>query len=248
MIATTDQEKKAGNHDLFRVTDKAAAGMADWTANHPQFDGNRQIDPPTWSVTGAAPKPASIEEKPESCYEIRFPASDRFLRKLKRAQTICSRHPGLEAVLEKALDELLERHDPEKREARRNKRKTARRDRSRPVPAKEDLSGKRTPESDDGGNRSRPDHAPMKPNRSSGHSRIEKPNRRSRHIPAAIRDAVFKRDNGRCTYVGRNGVRCGATIHLQIDHIRPFCQGGKHTIDNLRLLCGKHNRLAARLI
>ena len=207
---TMDREKKAGNTDLFRATDEAAAGMADRTANRRQFDGKWQTEEPARSVTGAAaPRQASIEEHHESRYEIRFSASDRFLRKLKRAQAICSRRPGLESVLEKALDELLEHHDPERKEARRAK-KNAKRETDSPV---------------------KPEPKPVTP---------------SRHIPTRIRDAVFTRDGGRCTYIGRSGVRCGATRHLQIDHIRPFSRGGGHSIDNLRLLCGKHNRLAAR--
>ena len=67
----------------------------------------------------------------------------------------------------------------------------------------------------------------------------------SRHIPAAIKDKVYERDGGRCTFVGKNGLRCDATHDLQIDHIKPFGRGGGHRLDNLRLLCGKHNRLEA---
>ncbi len=71
---------------------------------------------------------------------------------------------------------------------------------------------------------------------------------RPRYIPAKTRDAVFKRDNGKCTYVGKTGRRCGSTHNLQIDHIVPFARGGKNTLSNLRLLCGKHNRLEAKRI
>jgi 5-methylcytosine-specific restriction endonuclease McrA len=67
----------------------------------------------------------------------------------------------------------------------------------------------------------------------------------TRHIAAAVRDEVFMRDKGRCTYVGKTGMRCGSTHALQIDHIVPFARGGPATVSNLRLLCAKHNRLAA---
>ena len=67
----------------------------------------------------------------------------------------------------------------------------------------------------------------------------------SRHIPAAVRDKVFVRDKGRCTYIGRTGERCGATHGLHVDHIVPYGKGGRNTADNLRLLCAKHNRLEA---
>jgi len=78
-----------------------------------------------------------------------------------------------------------------------------------------------------------------KSRRQDGVSRI------SRHVPAAIRDAVFRRDGGRCTYVGSGGVRCSARTGLELDHIKPFALGGGHTVDNLRLLCAAHNRLRA---
>jgi 5-methylcytosine-specific restriction endonuclease McrA len=67
----------------------------------------------------------------------------------------------------------------------------------------------------------------------------------SRHIPAAVRDEVFVRDGGRCTYVGNNSRRCGSTQALQIDHIKPFARGGATAVSNLRLVCAKHNRLVA---
>ena len=70
-------------------------------------------------------------------------------------------------------------------------------------------------------------------------------NDRSRRIPAAVRDAVFTRDNGRCTFKGPTGERCDSTHSLQIDHIVPFARGGTNAASNLRLLCGKHNLLEA---
>jgi 5-methylcytosine-specific restriction endonuclease McrA len=65
---------------------------------------------------------------------------------------------------------------------------------------------------------------------------------RSRHIPDAVRDAVFLRAQGRGTYVGADGHQCGETRGVQLDHIHPFSCGGTHTVDNLRVTCGPHNR------
>jgi hypothetical protein len=64
--------------------------------------------------------------------------------------------------------------------------------------------------------------------------------------PCNAGDKVFTRDRGRCTYVGKTGKRCGSTQALQIDHIKPFTRGGTNAPSNLRLLCAKHNRLAAQ--
>jgi 5-methylcytosine-specific restriction endonuclease McrA len=87
-----------------------------------------------------------------------------------------------------------------------------------------------------------------KQRKSDGKPLTEERKNRSRYIPVKIRDAVFKRDGGKCTYKGTNGRRCGSTWRLQIDHIKPFAMGGANTIDNLRLLCGRHNRLAAEKV
>ena len=72
-----------------------------------------------------------------------------------------------------------------------------------------------------------------------------KPKTPTRHVPRATRDQVFDRDGHRCTYVAADGTRCTATHDLQVDHVRPFALGGTHEPDNLRVLCGAHNRRRA---
>ncbi len=72
--------------------------------------------------------------------------------------------------------------------------------------------------------------------------------RGNRYVAAAVRDEVFTRDKGRCTYTGPDGTRCGSTYVLQIDHIHPVARGGAGTKENLRLLCAYHNRLEARRV
>ena len=69
--------------------------------------------------------------------------------------------------------------------------------------------------------------------------------KRSRYIPAAVRHELYQKDLHQCNYVSGKGQRCSETSNLQIDHIKPFCLGGGHTPDNLRLLCPAHNRLMA---
>jgi len=73
-----------------------------------------------------------------------------------------------------------------------------------------------------------------------------KPNaHRPRHVAAAVKDNVFERDMGRCSYVGDNGRRCATQASLQIDHVQPVARGGRGNCDNLRVLCASHNRLEA---
>ncbi len=72
------------------------------------------------------------------------------------------------------------------------------------------------------------------------------PKRRSRHIPAAIRSAVWSRDGGACTYVAPDGTRCASRKRLELHHTEPFARGGEHTVDALSLRCRTHNQLAAQ--
>jgi len=64
----------------------------------------------------------------------------------------------------------------------------------------------------------------------------------TRHIPAELRDQVTLKDGCRCTFVGSDGHRCTETRGLQLDHLKPYSIGGEHTEENLRVLCGAHNR------
>jgi 5-methylcytosine-specific restriction endonuclease McrA len=68
---------------------------------------------------------------------------------------------------------------------------------------------------------------------------------KSRHIPAAVRRAVEKRDGGRCTYRDTQGRRCGKRHDLEFHHREPFGCGGDHRPENLALMCGTQNALMA---
>jgi hypothetical protein len=68
------------------------------------------------------------------------------------------------------------------------------------------------------------------------------------HELDATYDAVMNRDGLCCSYVAADGTKCESKIGLQLDHIVPFGKGGGHDGNNLRVLCAKHNRLAAKKI
>jgi 5-methylcytosine-specific restriction endonuclease McrA len=75
-----------------------------------------------------------------------------------------------------------------------------------------------------------------------------RPSSNPRHIPAAVKRAVTRRDRGRCTYESGDGVRCGARKLLQYDHVIPVARGGTSTVDNIRLRCRAHNQLEAECV
>ena len=62
----------------------------------------------------------------------------------------------------------------------------------------------------------------------------------SRHIPAAMKRAVWERDQGRCAFVGTVG-RCTERGFLEYHHRVPYADGGSSTTDNLELRCRAHN-------
>jgi len=66
-----------------------------------------------------------------------------------------------------------------------------------------------------------------------------------RHVPAAVKRAVWARDRGRCTFVSERGHRCEARDHLEFDHEVPVARGGRSTTGNLRLRCRVHNQYEA---
>lgn len=68
---------------------------------------------------------------------------------------------------------------------------------------------------------------------------------RSRHVPAAVKRAVFERDGGRCRYTDENGRRCSAREGLEIHHRHPFSHGGGHALGDLSLVCRSHNQRLA---
>jgi hypothetical protein len=56
----------------------------------------------------------------------------------------------------------------------------------------------------------------------------------SRHIPAAVKREVWRRDDGRCAFVGRNG-RCSERGFLEFHHVQPYAAGGAATAENVQL-------------
>jgi 5-methylcytosine-specific restriction endonuclease McrA len=69
----------------------------------------------------------------------------------------------------------------------------------------------------------------------------------SRHIPAAIRRAVWRRDAGRCSYVSAGGRRCDSREFLEFDHAEAWAWKRAHSIESITLRCRAHNQQRARL-
>jgi len=68
----------------------------------------------------------------------------------------------------------------------------------------------------------------------------------TRHIPAAVKREVWRRDQGRCAYSSANR-RCTETGFLEFHHVRPYGVGGAATTDNIQIRCRAHNAYEADL-
>lgn len=53
------------------------------------------------------------------------------------------------------------------------------------------------------------------------------------HIPPAVRQYIFQRDQYQCQSCGKTGLE----TNLTIDHIIPLAHGGQNDISNLQTLC-----------
>jgi hypothetical protein len=78
-----------------------------------------------------------------------------------------------------------------------------------------------------------------------GHARPTAPH--SRHVPAAVKRAVFVRDLGRCAFTGPDGRRCADQRFLQFHHVTPYMAGGATTVENIQLRCRRHNQHEGRV-
>jgi hypothetical protein len=70
--------------------------------------------------------------------------------------------------------------------------------------------------------------------------------RRSRHIPAHVKRAVWLRDGGRCAFVA-SGRRCNGMAFLEFHHREPYAIGGEATVANISLRCRRHNAYDGKL-
>jgi hypothetical protein len=67
----------------------------------------------------------------------------------------------------------------------------------------------------------------------------------TRHVPAAVKREVWKRDEGCCAFVGNTGQKCAERGFLEYHHVVPFAEGGLTDASNLQLRCRAHNAYEA---
>lgn len=193
------------------------------------------------TCTGRQQQATALEKK----YKLEFAIEPECMKKLEEAKALLSKkYPKkvpLGKLLEEALDAYLDKNSPERKKKRRETRRAKKQDNNNDKPSQKKMIQKSKAKNSS----TKTIEAERSTNRGPTHSKHEGNHIISRHIPQAIQDEVYARDGGRCTFIGPDGMRCNSTWNLQIDHIMPFAKGGSHNIQNLRLLCAKHNNLEA---
>jgi hypothetical protein len=188
----------------------------------------------------AAARPAMIEPLAPARYKIQFTASAELRDKLERLRGLmrASVPDGdLAAIIEQAVTEKLERLES-RRFGRTRSASTVLR------ASTASASPRRLFPATGGGSTT----SGVDPAKSGGRS----PSRKgrpavSRHIPAAVRRAVYARDGGQCRYVDAQGRRCTARAGLEFHHRHPFGYGGTHSVDGISLACKAHNLYLAEV-
>jgi 5-methylcytosine-specific restriction endonuclease McrA len=203
--------------------------------------------------TADARRNASAEESTQAHatilqkkYKLEFTVDPECMNKLEETKAILSKKYPKGVPLGKLLDEMLDvyldKHSPERKKKRREKREAKKQERNNNKQGK--LSHNKMTRKEKN-TRTNKTEVRRSRNRGPTHSKHVEYNR---YIPQAVQDEVFTRDGGRCTYVSPNGTRCNSNWNLHIDHIRPYAKGGDHSVENLRLLCAKHNNLEAERV
>jgi 5-methylcytosine-specific restriction endonuclease McrA len=220
------------------ASDAPAASM---DAARSFLDHNRsgcdRVNSPAAEQRGNDPEVVCIQL--ERRVVVQFSASEAFMAKVEKIRALAwhrlPANASLEQVFEIALDLFLDKEDPEARKQRREERAA-----TNEQPRQERVASQQHRRVETG-------HQVMVTS-STVETRVPRDAREATQrepIPSRVRDEVYARDGGRCTFRGPGGMRCGSTRALQIDHVVPVARGGPATPRNLRLLCAHHNRLEA---
>ncbi|MEK6705485.1 MAG: hypothetical protein AABZ06_06830 [Bdellovibrionota bacterium] len=194
---------------------------------------------------------------------IQFTASAEMMDEIEEARAILShRFPNarLEDIFGAALNAFLDKHSPKRRIDRRNERAIKKHTEHKLKYDGECISPRECAQAQ----ATQPNECELTKECSDKTKTIAKtapeitkpatkteltgetPPTNSRHISQAVRDMVWQRDQGRCSYVSPDGKRCDETMFLEYHHEHAWAQGGSSQDPaNIALRCKGHNALAA---
>ena len=247
-------------HDLTTVPSSAAdaaLGAAD-----PADAYQRTVSSPPWPTVRRTARPVLQPLSPQR-YRVQFTIGQETHDAVKRLQSLMRRElpdGDLATIFDQGVCLLLEKVE---------KAKFGVGVKRRPETAKtsEDAhtyetrirfktdSGGGEPRREDAGSRTDvfeetandPPESPLAGPRSEARAAIRRREGPSRHIPSAVKRAVWRRDGGQCAFVSAGGRRCTEGAFLELHHIHPHALDGPATVANISLRCRRHNAYEAEL-
>jgi hypothetical protein len=174
-------------------------------------------------------KPERVKYISEKRLNVSLNISEETHFLLQRAQDLESQRlkkaAKLEDVLGAGLRAYLEKYDP----LEKAKRAAARKDKSGLVARDTELNVSRHIESE---------KITQKKGEISKHTKSARPAR-----PTSLEHQRHLRDQGQCTHMDQDGMRCKERRWLQGHHVTAVSEGGQDTIENMTTLCFGHHRL-----
>jgi hypothetical protein len=212
------------------------APMTGETPESPTAPGER--------AASAGPRSVVRVSAPER-YRVQFTIGQETHDRLKQLQTLMRREiptGDVAVIFDQAVGLLLEKVERAKlgakaRDSRRRRMRKGRATYENRIRFKTDNGGRGDPEVS----------GPTAAHVGSTDETSPRP-RPSRHVPNAVKRAVWWRDRGRCAFVAETGHRCTQHAFLEIHHIQPFALAGPPTVGNLSLRCRRHNAYEAEVV
>ncbi len=182
----------------------------------------------------------SVKQKTASLTEVKLLIDDETFAQLKRLKEILS-HEMPNATFAQIISKLaklgLEKLDPYLKAKRAEDRKL----KLEQAGQSESMSAHSSQEGQSHSIKSEYDKQSSVLNET--HELTVPEQKRQRYISAPVRHAVWMRDLGCCTFVDeKTGEFCESRRFVEFDHIKPFANGGDHSLENLRLRCRTHNQ------
>ena len=241
----------SGSNHYLRPTDEPSDSGA-------ARDGDRAASPSASGPTMPPPAPRPVVQAlSPGRYRVQFTIGQHACDKLRRVQTLLRRevpNGDTGVIFERFIDVLLHKVEKDKL-GKRDKDKFEKGDNDR-ASATTQL---RSDGADPSGAYENRIRSGTDPTSSRDVSRKREDCRRtsigleqrktpSRHIPNAVKRAVWFRDRARCAFVAGTGHRCTERSFLELHHIRPYALDGPATVGNISLRCRRHNQYEAELV
>jgi hypothetical protein len=174
----------------------------------------------------------------EERLELKLGISDDLHELLKRVQDLVSSQTGKASSIEETLRTALEFYVEKKDPMEKAKRAEAKQEKAKRALSKSEPLEQTETKQDE----VRPVPGQAKSSRGSQSLKNSSARQNPRFISARLEHAVRLRDQGQCTHMSAQGVRCVERRWLDIHHVKPLSEGGVTTLENLTLICRGHHQ------